>query len=152
MEPTRLMVRAIMSPRRAAHFERWADRTWSTHRHPVQWRAIVPFRWLPSLEDTRMKRYVAALLVSLFPAVAVAQANASAQAARAWRQQHEHSIVDEFITLLTVPNISRDRENILRNAALIVRMLEKRGIAAKLVSAPVGNPIVFGEIRTPGAT
>ena len=30
--------------------------------------------------------------------------------------------------------------------------MEKRGIAAKLVSVPGGNPIVFGEIKTPGAT
>jgi len=31
-------------------------------------------------------------------------------------------------------------------------MLRKRGIAPKLVSVPGGNPVVFGEIQTPGAT
>jgi acetylornithine deacetylase/succinyl-diaminopimelate desuccinylase-like protein len=30
--------------------------------------------------------------------------------------------------------------------------MQKRGIAASLVSVPGGNPVVFGEIRTPGAT
>ena len=34
----------------------------------------------------------------------------------------------------------------------IARMLEKRSIPAKLVGVPGSNPIVFGEIRTPGGT
>jgi len=44
------------------------------------------------------------------------------------------------------------RADIQRNAELIAKMIEKRGIAAKLVSVPGGNPIVVGSIRTPGAT
>ena len=39
-----------------------------------------------------------------------------------------------------------------RNAEAIAAMLEKRGIPARLVSVPGGNPVVFGEIKTPGAT
>ncbi len=42
--------------------------------------------------------------------------------------------------------------NIRRNADLIVAMLKKRGVEAKLVEAPDVNPVVFGEIRAPGAT
>ncbi|BCS32401.1 peptidase [Luteitalea sp. TBR-22] len=99
-----------------------------------------------------MKRYVLALLIGLLPAVAGAQANPAAQAARSWRQQHERAIVDEFVTLLSIPNIARDREDIQRNAEAIAAMMAKRGLAPKLVSVPGGNPIVFGEIRTPGAT
>ncbi len=79
-------------------------------------------------------------------------ANPASQAARRWRQQHERAIVDEFVSLLSIPNIASDRPNIQRNAETIARMMEKRGIAAKLVSVPGGNPIVFGEIKTPGAT
>ena len=63
-----------------------------------------------------MKRYLLAFLVTFLPAVAVAQTNPAVQAARAWRQQHERAIVDEFITLLSIPNIASDRENIQRNA------------------------------------
>ncbi len=98
-----------------------------------------------------MKRYVLGLLVSLLPSIAIAQTNPSALAARAWRQQHERAIVDEFVALLSIPNIASDRDNIQRNAEAIVAMMEKRGLAPKLVSVPGGNPIVFGEIRTPGA-
>jgi acetylornithine deacetylase/succinyl-diaminopimelate desuccinylase-like protein len=99
-----------------------------------------------------VKRYVLALLIALLPALADAQTNGAAQAARLWRQQHERAIVDEFVTLLSIPNIARDRDNIQRNAEAIATMMGKRGIVAKLVSVPGGNPIVFGEIRTPGAT
>ena len=84
-------------------------------------------------------------------AVANAQ-NPASQAARQWRQQHERAIMDEFVALLAIPNIAADRANIQRNAETIARMMEKRGIAAKLVSVPGGNPVVFGEIKTPGAT
>jgi len=54
--------------------------------------------------------------------------------------------------LLSIPNIASDRANIQRNADAIARMLEKRGIAPRLVSVPGGNPVVFGELATPGAT
>jgi acetylornithine deacetylase/succinyl-diaminopimelate desuccinylase-like protein len=81
-----------------------------------------------------------------------AQSNPAAQTARSWRRQHEHAIVNEFVSLLAIPNISRDRENIQRNAEAIARMMEQRGIAAQLLSVPGSNPVVFGEIRTPGAT
>ena len=73
-----------------------------------------------------MTRYLLALLICLLPAVGSAQTNPAAQAARVWRQQHERAIVDEFVALLSIPNIARDRENIQRNADVIVVMMEKR--------------------------
>jgi acetylornithine deacetylase/succinyl-diaminopimelate desuccinylase-like protein len=78
--------------------------------------------------------------------------NPAALAARQWRQQHERAIVDEFVALLAIPNISRDHTNIQRNADAIAAMMQKRGITAKLVAVPDSNPVVFGEINTPGAT
>jgi acetylornithine deacetylase/succinyl-diaminopimelate desuccinylase-like protein len=61
-------------------------------------------------------------------------------------------LIDEYFQLLSIPNIATDQVNIRRNADLIVAMLKKRGVAAQLVEAPDLNPVVFGEIRTPGAT
>src|SRR5450432_3793721 len=92
------------------------------------------------------------LLLTLAVAHAQTPVNPASQAARQWRRQHERAIVDEFVSLLAIPNIAADRPNIQRNAETIARMMEKRGIAAKLVSVPGGNPVVFGEIKTPGAT
>ncbi len=97
-----------------------------------------------------MRRYVF-LLVFLVPLL-TAQTNPAAVAAQEWRKQHEHVIMDEFVALLSIPNIASDRANIQRNAETIAQMMQKRGIASKLVSVPGANPVVFGEIKTPGAT
>jgi acetylornithine deacetylase/succinyl-diaminopimelate desuccinylase-like protein len=99
-----------------------------------------------------MKRLSIALLACLVPLSGFAQDNPAAKAAREWRQQHERAIVDEFVELLKIPNIAADKPNIQRNAELIAAMLEKRGVPTRLLSVPGGNPIVYGEILTPGAT
>ena len=94
----------------------------------------------------------AVLVLGVLPVMALAQENAAARAARSWRQQHERAILDEFVALLAIPNIASDRDNIQRNAQAIAAMMERRGVPARLVSVPGGNPVVLGEIRTPGAT
>ncbi len=91
------------------------------------------------------------LLLASLAWTAAAQTNTAAQAARQWRQQHERAVVDEFVSLLSIPNIATDRANIQRNAELIQKMMEKRGLASRLISVPGSNPVVFGEIKTPGA-
>ncbi len=78
--------------------------------------------------------------------------NPAALAGRRWREQHERAIVDEFVSLLAIPNIASDQVNIKRNAEAIAAMLRKRGVEAKLVAAPNANPVVFGQIKTPAAT
>jgi acetylornithine deacetylase/succinyl-diaminopimelate desuccinylase-like protein len=92
------------------------------------------------------------LLATLAVTSAVAQDNAAAKAARQWRQQHERAIVDEYFSFLSVPNVVRDRADIQRNAESLKAMMEKRGISTRLVTVPDANPVVFGEIRTPGAS
>ena len=81
-----------------------------------------------------------------------AQSNTTALAARQWRQNHERAIIDEVFSLLSLSNIARDKTEIQKNAEMIKGMIEKRGIPSKLVSVPGSNPVVFGEIKTPGAT
>jgi acetylornithine deacetylase/succinyl-diaminopimelate desuccinylase-like protein len=95
------------------------------------------------------------LLALLFVAVAtgaVAQGNPAATAARQWGQQRERAIIDEYFSLLSIPNVTRDRENIQRNAEMLISMMEKRGISARLVTVPGANPVLFGEIDAPSAT
>jgi acetylornithine deacetylase/succinyl-diaminopimelate desuccinylase-like protein len=100
------------------------------------------------------KRWI--LLLSLFATGLAAQtftpSNPAALAARQWRTLHERAIVDEFVALLAIPNIAADQANIQRNAEAIAKMLERRGVASKLVTIPGANPVVYGEIKTPGAT
>jgi acetylornithine deacetylase/succinyl-diaminopimelate desuccinylase-like protein len=76
----------------------------------------------------------------------------AASAARSYRQAHEHEIIEEFADLLSIPNVASDAPNIRRNAGLISRMLEKRGVKTRLLEIPEAPPVVFGEIDTPGAT
>ena len=97
-----------------------------------------------------MKRLLfAAMLAAGLAATVSAQSSPASQAARQWRQQHERAIVEEFMALLAIPNVSRDTANIQRNADAIRDALIKRGVAARLVSVAGANPVVFGEIQTP---
>ncbi len=74
-----------------------------------------------------------------------------ASSARAYRQANEHAIIDEFVSLLSIPNTASDAANIQRNAAKLVAMLEQRGIRAQLLPISGRGPVVFGELTTPGA-
>lgn len=76
----------------------------------------------------------------------------ASRAARNWREKHEPAILAEFSKLLEIPNIARDLPNIERNAELIKSMLEHRGVATQLLRIPNAPPVVYGEIKTPGAT
>jgi acetylornithine deacetylase/succinyl-diaminopimelate desuccinylase-like protein len=85
-------------------------------------------------------------------AVALAQQNPAALAARNWREAHEHAILTEFLDLLAMPNLARDEAAVRKNAGAIVTMLEKRGVKTQLLEEAGARPVVFGEINTPGAT
>ena len=70
-----------------------------------------------------------------------------------YRTAHEVEIVREFMDLLAIPNLARDSVSIRRNAAALTRMLERRGIATRLLESPTGGPpAVYGELHVPGAT
>ncbi len=94
-----------------------------------------------------MKLWIGAL-ISL---VAYGAGNPAAEAARAWRSTHERAIVSEFVELLSLPNLARDSEAIRHNADAIVGLMNKRGIQTRLLEVSGAPPVVYGEIRTPGA-
>ncbi len=94
-------------------------------------------------------RFIAALLLA---GACFGQNDEAAQAARHWRQAHERAIVNEFIGLLSIPNLASDNTNIRRNAAAIMAALERRGVKTKLLEVPGAPPAVFGQIDRPGAT
>ncbi len=70
----------------------------------------------------------------------------------AWRAAHEAEVFREYVELLQIPNLASDSGNIRRNAAALLRMLERRGVTARLLEAPGSPPAVFGELPVPGAT
>jgi acetylornithine deacetylase/succinyl-diaminopimelate desuccinylase-like protein len=72
-------------------------------------------------------------------------------AARAHVAAHEETIVRELRDLVALPNVADNHDDIRRNAELLVKMLEKRGIAARILETPGAPVAVFGDLKTPGA-
>jgi acetylornithine deacetylase/succinyl-diaminopimelate desuccinylase-like protein len=90
------------------------------------------------------------LLLTLLPFSVFAQTQ---DKVREYRRANEHQILKEFTTLLAIPNVAADTQNIRRNAALIVEMMKQRGLNPRLLegSNPNTPPAVYGEWKTPGA-
>lgn len=91
-------------------------------------------------------------LILILSVQSFAQTSPAAKAAKSHRQTHEHEIMAEYVSLLSIPNVASDKANIGRNADLIVQMLERRGVKTRLLEVAEAPPVVYGEILTPGAT
>ena len=63
------------------------------------------------------------------------------------------SLINEYMEFVSIPNVTKDSANILRNAEFIKTMMESRGIKAEFLTCitPKVNPVVFGEVKVPGA-
>ena len=96
-------------------------------------------------------RIFVVLAIALCNVLMQAQSGRAALAAREWRKAHEPDVLHQFTTLLSIPNIAGDRDNIHRNADLLVTMLQKRGVESRLLTTGDANPVVFGEINAPKA-
>ena len=100
---------------------------------------------------SRMIFTLVVVIVAMIPG-AYAEDNPVARAAREWRQQREPQLVAQYFEFLRIPNVSRDKANVLRNAEHLVKMMEKRGLKPRLLEVPGVSPAVYGEIVAPGAT
>ncbi len=74
------------------------------------------------------------------------------EVARAFRDANGPRILREYAELLSMPNVASDSAGIWANATFIRDALAERGVEARLLTLPEANPIVYGELRTPGAT
>ncbi|MCJ7626781.1 MAG: M20/M25/M40 family metallo-hydrolase [Longimicrobiales bacterium] len=72
--------------------------------------------------------------------------------ARAFRDANGPRILRDYAQFLSMPNVASDSAGIWANATFIRDALAERGVEARLLTLPEANPIVYGEIRTPGAT
>lgn len=73
-------------------------------------------------------------------------------ATRAYVRANERAILAEFVEFLSLPNDSRNPEDIGRNARRLVAMMEHRGARTRTLQAPGGAPLVYGEITVPNAS
>jgi len=96
----------------------------------------------------RLATAALALALSL-PAATTAQIVSQV---REYRRANEHRILREFVALLSLPNVASNREDIRKNAAHIVQMMNARGLSPRLLESNDAPPAVFGEWRVAGAT
>ena len=80
--------------------------------------------------------------------------NSVTDSAKLFRTANEHSLLTDFIKLLSIPNVASDTPNIRKNADYLVAEMQKRGLKPRLLEANDKKvpPVVYGEWMTPGAT
>jgi acetylornithine deacetylase/succinyl-diaminopimelate desuccinylase-like protein len=98
-----------------------------------------------------MRHAVLAALILVVPAAALADEQAAKAAAARHVAAHEEAIVAELRELLALPNIATQDGDIRANAALLVKMLGRRGIAARTLETPGAPAAVYGERTVKGA-
>jgi acetylornithine deacetylase/succinyl-diaminopimelate desuccinylase-like protein len=69
---------------------------------------------------------------------------------RKYVRDHQQAIIGEFLDLLSIPNDHTDLPNIQRNAELLKKMLDRRGMNGEVWQTP-STPMVFGEKIVPRA-
>lgn len=69
----------------------------------------------------------------------------------AWRADREAVILEDFVELLSIPNVASSLPDMERNAGHIVGLLEQRGFSTRRLRAG-GAPYVYAELPAPGAT
>ncbi len=104
-----------------------------------------------SLSAHRGTLALSLLLTTAAGGVSLADSASLRDAVRGWRAAHEKQIVGELVGLLELPNLASDRAAMEANARHLVGMLERRGIAARVLRAGEAPPTVYGELVVPGA-
>jgi acetylornithine deacetylase/succinyl-diaminopimelate desuccinylase-like protein len=94
------------------------------------------------------------LIVILLFSYQILTAQTSIEKVRKYCSLHEHDMLKEYFSLLSLPNYAFDKVNIDKNAVFIESMLKKRGIQTRLLESNTkGSPkAVYGEVIVPGAS
>ncbi len=72
-------------------------------------------------------------------------------AVRRWTASHEGDVVALLRRLLEIPNVAADPAGLRANADTIRAWLAARGVDAQVLPEEDGAPLVFGELKAPGA-
>jgi acetylornithine deacetylase/succinyl-diaminopimelate desuccinylase-like protein len=68
-----------------------------------------------------------------------------------WAESDVDPVLAELAEFLAIPNVASDSVNIRRNAEHLSGMMGRRGIETRLLEFAEAPPVVYGEIRSPGA-
>ncbi len=111
---------------------------------PLGWRVMAFSRYASTIiAGSILATPVTPVLADEARALAAAAAHVAA---------HEEAIIAELRELVALPNVATSDADIRRNAALLVTMLGKRGIAGQVLEVPGAPVSVLGELEVPGAT
>jgi acetylornithine deacetylase/succinyl-diaminopimelate desuccinylase-like protein len=79
--------------------------------------------------------------------------NSVQEKAQTYRKANEHQLLQEFMGLLSIPNVVYDTVGIQKTAAYIAKMMENNGIKPQFLEGKTKGvpPAIFGEINTPNA-
>jgi acetylornithine deacetylase/succinyl-diaminopimelate desuccinylase-like protein len=67
-----------------------------------------------------------------------------------WIAANQPAVMQEFVQLVSIPDVKTDQPNIQRNAEFLKAMLGRHGFAAQVWESP-GTPMVYGEHLASGA-
>ena len=104
-----------------------------------------------------MRSIAVTLMFAFLPHLAIAQEPTLPkplevqQAVRGYRLANEDRIIRELTDLLSIPNLASDTPNIQKNAELLSKMLQARGIQTLLLPIQGRGPVVFGSLNSPAA-
>lgn len=96
-----------------------------------------------------------ALLISIALSAGLnTQAQLLQDQVRQYRINNEPAILEQYMEFLSIPNVTKDSSNILKNAHYIADWMQQLGIQTELIRGkdPKGNPCVMGHVTVPGAT
>ena len=68
-----------------------------------------------------------------------------------YTEAHRAELTAKFRDFLSIPNVAADPAGLEHNADFLLGALRERGVEARLLAVPGAPPVVYGEIRTPGA-
>ena len=92
------------------------------------------------------------VLAAILLTSAVLFAQTPKDAAQQWRTAHEQQILQEFTGLLSIPNVASDNsEHPAAMPKCWLQVARKKARFGEAFEVPGANPVVFGEIKTPGA-
>ena len=100
-----------------------------------------------------MKKFCCAFLSTLLIALQTFGQISVTQFVREYRLANERLLLEEFVRMLSIPNVASDTANIRRNADFLVERMNRSGLNPQLLEAAETGapPAVYGEWNTPGA-
>ncbi len=100
-----------------------------------------------------MKQLCLAILSVLVFSTQIFSIDPTIEAVREYRRANEQKLLQEFVELLSIPNVASDTENVYKNANYLAGLMKSRGLNPRLLTAQDKTvpPVVYGEWSVPGA-